>query len=279
MKDTLTIKKVLNNNVLIAGHPSHEEVVLIGKGIGFGKKQGNPVEINEVEKVYALENEQEQEQYKRLLPQIDEHFILVMNDIIHYIDEKVSGKLNEHIHVALTDHLSFAIKRHEQGLDLHNPFIIETETLYPEEYRIAEHVIDMLNERMGVDLSEGEIGFVALHIYSARSNIHLSKVNQHSLLINQLIQLIEENFKIKLDHDSVDYLRLVRHLHSTIERVTNGEKVEEPKKFALLLKEEYPVCYNLSWKLIKVMQQFLNEKVYEAEAVYLTMHLQRIHNK
>gem|GEM_PF-6122402 len=32
------VKKVLNNNVLIAEHSSFSEVVLIGNGIGFNKK-------------------------------------------------------------------------------------------------------------------------------------------------------------------------------------------------------------------------------------------------
>ncbi|WLR51371.1 PRD domain-containing protein [Bacillus tianshenii] len=279
MKDTLSIKKVLNNNVLITDHPSHNEVVLIGKGIGFGKKSGDTITPESAEKIYVLENEQEQEQYKQLLPLIDEQLIIVMNEIIHYIEEQVQGSLNEHIHVALTDHISFAIKRHEQGLDLHNPFLIETETLYPKEYHIAEQVIKIVNERIGVDLPEGEIGFVALHIYSARTNTDLSEVNQYSQLISKLINIIESSLKIKIDNESVSYLRLVRHLRSTIERVKNGEKIEEPEKFTLLLKEEYPICYNLSWKVIKVMQQFLNEKVYEAEAVYLTMHLQRLTKK
>lgn len=39
MSNYLEIKKVLNNNVIIASHPEHEEVVVIGKGIGFGKKR------------------------------------------------------------------------------------------------------------------------------------------------------------------------------------------------------------------------------------------------
>ncbi|SIA90475.1 RNA-binding antitermination protein GlcT [Mycobacteroides abscessus subsp. abscessus] len=55
--------------------------------------------------------------------------------------------------------------------------------------------------------------------------------------------------------------------------------MEEPEKIADLLKSEYPVCYNLSWKLIKVMQQALRKKVFDAEAVYLTMHLQRLQKK
>jgi len=58
--------------------------------------------------------------------------------------------------------------------------------------------------------------------------------------------------------------------------VKKGEKVEESQSFADLLKAEYPVCYNLAWKLVKVMQKELQLPVYEAESIYLTMHLQRL---
>ena len=37
---TYLIKKALNNNVLIATDVNGNEVVLIGRGIGFGKKTG-----------------------------------------------------------------------------------------------------------------------------------------------------------------------------------------------------------------------------------------------
>ncbi len=91
--------------------------------------------------------------------------------------------------------------------------------------------------------------------------------------------MIEEQLDITINKESVDYMRLVRHLRFAIERVKNQEKVEEPEKIASLLKEEYPICYNLSWKLIKVMQQTLKQPVFDAEAVYLTMHLQRLQKK
>jgi transcriptional antiterminator len=91
--------------------------------------------------------------------------------------------------------------------------------------------------------------------------------------------MVEGQFEIAIDKEGIDYVRLVRHLRFAIDRVLKGEKVEEPEKIASLLKEEYPVCYNLSWKLIKVMQQTLKMKVFDAEAVYLTMHLQRLQQK
>lgn len=40
MEQSFRVEKALNNNVLIASHPAYGEVVLLGKGIGFGKKRG-----------------------------------------------------------------------------------------------------------------------------------------------------------------------------------------------------------------------------------------------
>ncbi|MGM0920041.1 MAG: glucose PTS transporter transcription antiterminator GlcT [Bacillota bacterium] len=279
MKESFTIKKVLNNNVLIAEHDSYEEVVLIGKGIGFGKKRGDMMQEDSYEKMFVLTNQKEQEQFKMLLPFVDEDMIEVVSDVIHFIAERVKLPLNEHIHIALIDHITFAIKRLQKGMDIKNPFLIETKTLYPNEFLVAEEVIHMINDRLKVNLPEGEIGFIALHIHSAITNKPIADVNQFSQLINQLVGVIEDSMKIKVNHESVNYLRLVRHLRYTIERVLSGETVEEPEKFTLLLKKEYPLCYNTSWKMIKVMQQFLKKPVYEAEAVYLTLHLYRLTNK
>jgi transcriptional antiterminator len=276
MNDCLKIKKVLNNNVIIASHPEHEEVVVIGKGIGFGKKAKDYLSAELAEKIFVLKNERAREQYKMLVPHVSERLIEIMNDVMLYIQERVEAPLNEHIHIALTDHITFAIKRLKQGFALDNPFLMETKALYPKEYQIAAEVVELINERLHIQLPEGEIGFIALHIYSSITDSELSSVNQNSRLISQLVLFIEEQLELKLDRESIHYLRLVRHLHYAIERVKSGEKVEEPKRFAEILKEEYPGPYNLAWKLIEVMQKQLQLPVYEAEIVYLTMHLQRL---
>ncbi|MDQ6595575.1 transcription antiterminator [Bacillus salipaludis] len=275
----LLIDKVLNNNVLIAKHPSYEEVVLIGKGIGFNRKQGDFIETDTVEKLFVLKNEKEQESYIKLLPFIDNEFLEVIISAIGLIKQRTNSQLNEHIHVALTDHLMFAITRASQGMEMSNPFLVETKALYRHEFEVAAEVVRYIREKTGINLTDGEIGFIALHIHSAITNKNLSDVNRHSQLISRLVEMVEEQLDIEIDKESIDYMRLVRHLRFAIERVQKGERVEEPEKIASLLKEEYPVCYNLSWKLIKVMQQTLKLTVYDAEAVYLTMHLQRLQKK
>ncbi|MDC2867362.1 glucose PTS transporter transcription antiterminator GlcT [Bacillus sp. BP-3] len=276
MGNCLEIKKVLNNNVIIAAHPEHEEVVVIGKGIGFGKKAKEMLQVEQIEKMFVLTNEREREQYKLLVPHVSEKLIELMNDLMFYIQDRVETPLNEHIHIALTDHIAFAIKRLKQGFTVDNPFLVETKVLYPTEYKIAEEVVELINSRLNIHLPEGEIGFIALHIYSSVTNSELSSVNQNSKLIAHLVSLIETNLQIELDKESIHYLRLVRHLQYAIERVKNGEKVEESQSFADLLKAEFPECYNLAWKLVKVMQKQLQLPVYDAETIYLTMHLQRL---
>ncbi|KON66622.1 glucose PTS transporter transcription antiterminator GlcT [Peribacillus butanolivorans] len=273
------VEKVLNNNVVIATHSSYGEVVSIGKGLGFNRKKGEELSPDLAEKTFVLKNVKEQESYKKLLPKIDQNLQAAIIESIHLINNRVSGKLNEHIHVGLTDHLLFALQRVSQGMTIKNPFLKETITLYPFEHDIAVDVIDLIEDKTGIGLPQGEIGFITLHIHSAIANKDLSEVNQHSQLIYHLIQVVEEQLEVQINKDSVDYTRLVRHLRFMIDRVMAGEEVDEPEKIALLLKEEYPLCYNISWKLIKIMQQKLGKPVFDAEAVYLTMHIQRLQKK
>lgn len=260
----------------MAEHPGEGEVIVIGKGIGFNRKEGDSLSAAQAEKLFVLKNEKEQEQYKKLLPQIDETWQSAIIEAIGHISERVSGKLNEHIHIGLTDHLLLAMERVRQGHTIVNPFLTETIALYPFEQELAKKAVEIIGDKTGIYLPKDEIGFITLHIHSALMNKDLGEINRHSQLVTNLIHIIESDFELILDKESLDYMRLVRHLRFTIERVVQGEKVKEPEKIAQLLKYEYPLCYNLSWKLIKVMQEFLKKKVYDAEAVYLTMHLQRL---
>lgn len=276
---SLEVAKVLNNNVIIARHPENGEVVVIGKGIGFNRKAGHYIPLQSVEKMFILKNAHEQEQYKQLVPQVDEKLIEVINEIILYISKRSNEPLNEHIHIALTDHISFAIKRAEQQIIIHNPFLFETKEIYPLEYELAEFAIRLIDEKMGIDLGEDEIGFIALHIHSALTNQEITEVKQHSQLISDLVTVIEQQLQIKLARSSLDYSRLLTHLRFAIERIRQGEKVSEPDKLEDLLKQEYPELYFLAWKLTKMMEQRLHKPVYQAEVSYLTMHLHRVASK
>lgn len=54
------VTKTLNNNVVVCTN-NDQEVILIGKGIGFNKKEGMVLndQTNTIEKIYKLESEQQ----------------------------------------------------------------------------------------------------------------------------------------------------------------------------------------------------------------------------
>ncbi|GAB6990808.1 glucose PTS transporter transcription antiterminator GlcT [Paenibacillus pini] len=275
----LQVSKVLNNNVIIAHHPQHDEVVVIGKGIGFNRKAGDEMPLSSVEKMFILTNEQEQEQYKQLVPHVEEELIEVINEGILYVKEHSELPVNEHIQIALTDHIAFAMRRQEQGLVIQNPFLYETREMYPEEFRMGEYMLELIHKKLGVELEPDEAGFIALHIHSALTNQHITQVKGNSHLIADLVSLVETSIAYHVPRNSLDYSRLVTHLRFAIERIRRGESVQENASLEKLLKQEYPQIYALACELIILMEERLKESVYAAEACYLTLHLQRLVQK
>lgn len=279
MEKELTVEKALNNNVVIAKDHVLDEVVLIGKGIGFNRKKGDMISLFDAEKTFVLTDKKEMEQYQTLIRHQDPELIEFLNDIIFYIESQMDQPLNEHIHVALTDHLSFAIKRAGSNIQFTNPFLFEIESLYPKEFQVAREIVNKIDHKLGIRFPEGETGFIALHIHSAITDRQIRDLNRHHELIALMIELIEENLDITINKGDVNYNRLLQHLHRGIDRVNQDNLLGKEQSLKNVLKTTYPTCYNLAWKLVKVMQKQLNKPVHESEVLYLTIHLQRLTNK
>lgn len=52
--DNIIIEKVINNNIISAYEKSGAEVIVMGRGIGFKKKQGEVVPADQISKSFAL---------------------------------------------------------------------------------------------------------------------------------------------------------------------------------------------------------------------------------
>ena len=72
--------------------------------------------------------------------------------------------------------------------------LYETKEMYPEEYEMAEYAVRTIREKLGVDLGQEEIGFIALHFHGALTNQHISEVRKHSELIADLVRTVEQHW-------------------------------------------------------------------------------------
>ena len=164
------VTKVFNNNIILVNSEDHEKI-LFAKGIGFGKKPGYVIPKGiKVDKIFTIADSDNIENLNTMIEKVDNDFFVVCEEAIYEISEKINQELNESIHIGLIDHLYFAVKRLKNNEEIENPFLVEIETLYSKEYMLADMVAKKVGAYCNVDIPDGEIAFIALHIHSAINN-------------------------------------------------------------------------------------------------------------
>ena len=63
----MTVEKVINNNIVSAYDETGREVVVMGRGIGFGVRAGAVINKSKIEKVFRIKSQSVEEQFKELL--------------------------------------------------------------------------------------------------------------------------------------------------------------------------------------------------------------------
>ena len=107
----MIIKRLLNNNVVITEDKNGEEIIVMGKGIGYQKSRGDAIDSNKVNKIFRIANEDISNKLQELLHNIPIEHMRLSGEIIDYAEQKLGKKLNEGIYISLSDHMYTAIQR------------------------------------------------------------------------------------------------------------------------------------------------------------------------
>lgn len=273
LNDRVVVVKVFNNNILLVKDRG-VETILFEKGIGFGKKFGEVLEAGLiVEKLFRIENEENQKNIKEIIGRVDDEFFALCEESIAEISENLGEELNEGIHIGLIDHLHLAVKRIRNNEEIQNPFLVEIKTLYRREFNLAVKLAEKINKSSNIKIPDGEIGFIALHIHSARNSGKLSNTIKYSALSNSIVGLVEERLDIEIDRESLDYARFISHIRFAVERII----IDNPIKNDLIkiIKKEYKISYKIAEEASEILENGLNKKVTKDEIAYLAMHIER----
>lgn len=267
------VLKVFNNNVLLVNQNSVEKI-LFGKGIGFGNKVGDQINIKgNIDKIFVIEDRENHSRFNQLVSTVDNKLIGLCEEMIYMIGKELNEDLNEKIHISLTDHIAFTLKRLKENDEIYNPFLIETETLYNKEFEVAKKAIRILEKALNIEIPDGEIGFITLHIHSARSKGKLSNSVKYAFLCNSIVEIIEDSLDMEIDKQSLDYARFVTHIRFTIERIMKNQPIKNDLLDAI--KKQYGNSYNLAKKVCKFIENELYVKVAEDEVAYIALHIEK----
>ena len=265
--------KVFKNNIVLVSQDNKEKI-LFEKGIGFGKHLGDIIsKTSKIEKIFSIEDKTNYNNFNELINSLDKSVIALCEEVIYMISKELNEELNEKVHISLTDHIAFTLKRLKNGEDIKNPFLVEIETLYPKEFELAKKAVTMIEDKTKVYFPDDEVGFITLHIHSARNEGKLSNTVKYAFLSNTIINLIEDELNIEIDKKSLDYARFITHIRFAIQRIINGTPIQN--ELLSMIKEQYRLAFKLSEKVSRLLESELNLKVVEDETAYLAIHIQR----
>ncbi len=276
----LNVEKVINNNLVRSLDDRNREVLVMGCGLGFKKKPGDVIEESRIEKVYRLDSKQDQDAMETILARVPLEVLQAFNDIVAYGKLSLHTELSDGLMVNLADHISFALERHRQGLDLSNALLGEIRSFYPHEFDIGMQALDIIRKHTGARLPQDEAGFIALHFISVASQINsMAETNEMMQLIRKVLSLVEYDCQIQLDRNSLQYERFVTHLKYFSRRLFSAEMAEsletDPGLYQMI-KSQYKKAYLCALKIADLVNKTYGKNLSNDEMVYLTIHINRL---
>lgn len=277
----MRIKRVLNNNTCISTNREGVDVLLMGPGIAFGKKQGQSIDMAKVEKTFFLKDPTTMSKFTELVIDVPLAEIEVAERIINYAKIKLGRQINEMIYVNLTDHLSMAIKRKQQeGINLSNPLKWDIARFYPDEFAVGKKAVAVIQDAFNVDLGDDEAAFIAVHFINAESDSFREQNLAVGIttIIKEVEDLVKDYFHTEFDEQSLNYYRFITHLKFFAQRILLGKHYDDDEDEELLtvLKSRYSKSYACTLKIQSFIMDKYHFEINNSELLYLTVHINRL---
>ncbi|MCI1831780.1 MAG: PRD domain-containing protein [Bifidobacterium sp.] len=277
----MEILRVFNNNVVLAKNGSGDDVILTGRGLGFQAKPGQKVDDSKVVRTFVPADGRDPDHLAQMLSDIPPEIIRIVVDAMHeaQLDEREMSSPT--LVLALSDHISNAILRNGQGLNVAYPLKGEVRSLYPGEYSRASALLSSINKRLDEPLPEDERTAIALHLVNAGfSSGDLSYTYTMTGIIQQILDVIEHSYGITLDQDSVNVGRFITHLRYLFVRIHEHQQLRhEAEPIEQAIRESYPDARHCALTIASVLELRLGADISEDEIAYLSLHVARVTNQ
>lgn len=277
----MKVVRAYNNNAVSTVFPDQREAVLIGSGIGFQKKPGDEIDEKKIEKVYYIQDEL-QTKLLKLLRDAKPEAVTAAEKILEYARD-CGMEFKNQVILSLTDHISFALERQEQGIELPYLMLSETKLLYRKEYEIGKWALKCIREVSNVELPEYEAGYIALQLASSSTGSSMSRDAAYDTLklVKGAMEIIRNTYGVELDPEDIDTMRLTTHLKFLAQRIFthaqwSDDNMESIYQLLILEHKENKECIE---GLKNFVEKTFNYTLNKQEKAYLLVHLSKLFNK
>ncbi|SDC07353.1 transcriptional antiterminator, BglG family [Raineyella antarctica] len=277
----MDILRVLNNNVVLARDPSEGEVILVGRGLGFQVRPGQPVDPKKVVRRFVPDDGRDPDHLAMLLADVPPEYIQLITTAMAEagLGGKPAGTTT--LVIALADHIRFAVKRMEVGQHVEYPLLAEVQNLYAAEYAQGLAVLHAVNAHLEDPLPDSEAVALTLHLVNAGfSTGDLSYTYTMTGIIQQMLDVIASSYEMDLDGSSVNVGRFITHLRYLFVRIhDHNQLTERHSEIGAAIRQAYPDALQCADKLAAIIELRLGSPVTDDELSYLTLHVARVANE
>ena len=267
----------INNNVAVCIDDGGNELLAMGRGIGFGDMP-RELSLADVERTFY---------------NVDERYIKALNDLpadvldfctkaVDYARGTLAYQLSPNLVFTLTDHIAFAIKRAQQNIHVRMPLALDVEQTYPDEYRIAMHLLRRVRREFKVALPNDEAAAIAMNLVAARiepaSAEEEERTRADEEMLEDVTEIVEDAFHISVDRNSFAYTRYATHMRYLFERLHEGKVLDSSFVEGFRgIEAQYPAHVACVERIAQhIAESWPGAEVSEDEKLYLVIHVSRI---
>ncbi len=269
--------KSFNNNIVLA-KLNERQVIAIGKGIGFAKKEGDFIQQDKIDTVFNFSNEEMKKMNLELLNSINIEDLILVKKLVSSIEDKTGKNFNSSMIISLEDHIENSLDTNL--MEFEHPMRWIVKRTNPDEYSLSKWFIDEFNKfRKSKKISKNEVTSITLHFINNQSIKSMSETMNDLEEINTIINIIEYKSKKKLNKKGLDYSRFIVHLRFLLNRLKGKEDYQEKQNLDLyghLLEKSPKKVVEICYLITNYLSKKYDKDIDNAEKTYLLIYLNRI---
>lgn len=274
----MRVIKKINNNVAVCQDSNGQELIALGKGIGFPK---TPYELTDLSKIdmtfYRVSS-----QTVALLQDIPSDVISISAQIVERAQQELPYSLSPNVIFSLADHINFAIERVKKNQVFDFSLTYDIAHLYPKEYKLGERAVNLLNKQLQANLPETEATAIAMHFINGSETLTqelTESINEN--LLKFVIQEIENTFNLKINRKSFAFNRFKVHFQYYLQRLKDNKQISGEVAPTLIsdIKKNNPLVYKCGQDIVLEIDKQLHTQTTDDEMFYVMIYINRMINK
>lgn len=276
----MMIKKMLNNNVVITLDHDNNEIIVMGKGVAYGKRNGEYIDPSKISKTFTMSLKPAQSKMIKMLEDIPIEYMEISDQVIQKAKRELQSDIDDSLYISLTDHIHTSIERYKENILLKNQLLLEIKNYYKKEFELGLWTLSLIEEKYKIHMIEDEAAFIALHIVSSEVGKNISDIYEITNFIQEILELVKDYFHLEFDDGSLSYYRFVTHLKFFGLRIfnpTNQVQATSLNNDLLeIMKEKYVQPYVCALEIQRLIDHKYQYYLEDEEILFLTIHIAKI---